>query len=154
MVRNLLGGVIKRTRRQLLKARTVRTGAGRRLRLNQRALPIAKGERGRLRSVLERFGAARGEPRFYRLLDAARRVAGKGSLGLERYVLLVEGKGSPRGNYLLDLKRATAQTAALANEITAASVSTRRMTASVLLIKALGGGWTTADLPVAAALRR
>jgi NodT family efflux transporter outer membrane factor (OMF) lipoprotein len=48
----------------------------------------------------------------------------------------------------------TAQTAALANEITAASVSTRRMTASVLLIKALGGGWTTADLPVAGALRR
>jgi len=115
MVRNLLGGVIKRTRRQLLKARTVRTGAGRRLRLNQRALPIAKEERGRLTSVMERFGAARGEPRFYRLLDAARRVAGKGSLGLERYVLLVEGKGSPHGNYLLDLKRAIPSALALAS---------------------------------------
>ena len=106
MVRNLLGGVIKRTRRQLLKARTVHAGARRRLRLNDRALPIAKEERRRLTSTIERFGAARGEPRFYRLLDVARRVAGKGSLGLERYVLLVEGKGSPRGNYLLDLKRA------------------------------------------------
>jgi NodT family efflux transporter outer membrane factor (OMF) lipoprotein len=41
----------------------------------------------------------------------------------------------------------TAQTAALQNQITAADVQTRRMTASVLLIKALGGGWTTADLP-------
>jgi NodT family efflux transporter outer membrane factor (OMF) lipoprotein len=41
----------------------------------------------------------------------------------------------------------TAQTAALTNQITAANVLTRRMTASVLLIKALGGGWTTADLP-------
>ncbi len=41
----------------------------------------------------------------------------------------------------------TAQTAALSNQITAADVLTRRMTASVLLIKALGGGWTTADLP-------
>jgi outer membrane protein TolC len=41
----------------------------------------------------------------------------------------------------------TAQTAALANQIAAADVLTRRMTASVLLIKALGGGWTTADLP-------
>jgi NodT family efflux transporter outer membrane factor (OMF) lipoprotein len=40
----------------------------------------------------------------------------------------------------------TAQTAALTNEVTAAGVVTRRMTASVLLIKALGGGWTTADL--------
>ena len=48
----------------------------------------------------------------------------------------------------------TAQTAALANQITAADVQARPMTASVLLIKALGGGWTTADLPVANALRR
>jgi len=40
----------------------------------------------------------------------------------------------------------TAQTAALANQITSANVLTRRLTASVLLIKALGGGWTTADL--------
>jgi uncharacterized protein (DUF2252 family) len=106
LVRDLLGGVIKRTRRQLLKARTVRTGAGRRLRLNARALPIEKQDRVRLRSFLAQFGAARGESRFYRLLDAARRVAGTGSLGLERYVLLVEGKGSPRSNYLLDLKLA------------------------------------------------
>jgi uncharacterized protein (DUF2252 family) len=115
MVRDLLGGVIKRTRHQLLKARTVRAGARRRLRLNERALPIAKAERGRLRSFIERFGAARGEPRFYRLLDAARRVAGKGSLGLARYVLLVEGKGSPLGNYLLDLKLAVPSALALAS---------------------------------------
>jgi len=36
----------------------------------------------------------------------ARRIAGTGSLGVERYVLLIEGKGSPDGNYLLDLKQA------------------------------------------------
>lgn len=47
----------------------------------------------------------------------------------------------------------TAQTTLLTNQITAADVLTRRMTASVLLIKALGGGWTTADLPSASALR-
>ena len=46
----------------------------------------------------------------------------------------------------------TAQTAMLANQITAADVLTRRMTASVLLIKALGGGWSTADLRSASAL--
>ena len=39
-------------------------------------------------------------------MDVAQRIAGKGSLGIERYVLLVEGKGSPDGNYLLDLKKA------------------------------------------------
>lgn len=106
MVRDLLGSVIGRTRLQLLKSRTVRTDRGRRLRLNDRALPIGKHQRAELKAFIERFGATQGEQRFYRFLDAARRVAGKGSLGLERYVLLIEGKGSPRGNYLLDLKGA------------------------------------------------
>ena len=47
----------------------------------------------------------------------------------------------------------TAQTAALANQITAANVLTRRMTASVVLLKALGGGWSTAELADAYDLR-
>ena len=115
MVHDLLGGVMRRTRRKLLKARTVRAGAGRRLRLDERALPIAREERTRLTSLIARVGAARGERRFYRLLDAAGRVAGKGSLGLERYVLLVEGKGSPHGNYLLDLKLAVPSSLASAS---------------------------------------
>jgi NodT family efflux transporter outer membrane factor (OMF) lipoprotein len=41
----------------------------------------------------------------------------------------------------------TAQTAALTNERTLVDVGTRRLTASVLLIKALGGGWSDAQLP-------
>jgi len=46
----------------------------------------------------------------------------------------------------------TAQTFALTDERTAVSIASRRMTASVLLVKALGGGWTTASLPSNAAL--
>jgi len=41
----------------------------------------------------------------------------------------------------------TAQSVALLNQRTAVDVATRRLTASVLLVKALGGGWSTADLP-------
>jgi outer membrane protein TolC len=41
----------------------------------------------------------------------------------------------------------TAQSAALTNQVNAANILTKRMTASVLLIKALGGGWTVTDLP-------
>jgi NodT family efflux transporter outer membrane factor (OMF) lipoprotein len=40
-----------------------------------------------------------------------------------------------------------AQTAALANARANVDVRTRRLTASVLLIKALGGGWRVSDLP-------
>jgi NodT family efflux transporter outer membrane factor (OMF) lipoprotein len=41
----------------------------------------------------------------------------------------------------------TAQSIALSNERTAADLMTRRMTASVQLIKALGGGWDSSQLP-------
>jgi len=41
----------------------------------------------------------------------------------------------------------TAQTAALTNERNEVDILRRRMDASVLLVKALGGGWNVADLP-------
>jgi NodT family efflux transporter outer membrane factor (OMF) lipoprotein len=41
----------------------------------------------------------------------------------------------------------TAQNAALANERTAVSLLTRRLTSTVLLVKALGGGWDVSRLP-------
>jgi NodT family efflux transporter outer membrane factor (OMF) lipoprotein len=43
----------------------------------------------------------------------------------------------------------TAQTLALQNERNEVDILRRRMDASVLLIKALGGGWTVAELPAA-----
>jgi NodT family efflux transporter outer membrane factor (OMF) lipoprotein len=41
----------------------------------------------------------------------------------------------------------TAQATALSDELTAVTIRTNRMTTSVLLIEALGGGWATAKLP-------
>jgi hypothetical protein len=41
----------------------------------------------------------------------------------------------------------TVQTIALTDEITAIQIRGRRMAAAVLLVQALGGGWTAADLP-------
>lgn len=41
----------------------------------------------------------------------------------------------------------TAQNAALENERTAVSLLTRRLTSTVLLVKALGGGWDVSQLP-------
>jgi len=40
----------------------------------------------------------------------------------------------------------TAQNATLANERTAVSLLTRRLTSTILLIKALGGGWDVSKL--------
>jgi outer membrane protein TolC len=41
----------------------------------------------------------------------------------------------------------TAQTIALTDQLTAVQILGRRMTAAVLLIQSLGGGWTVSELP-------
>jgi uncharacterized protein (DUF2252 family) len=43
------------------------------------------------------------DPAFYKVLDICGRIAGNGSLGLERYIILVAGKRLP---YVLDMKAA------------------------------------------------
>ncbi len=58
-------------------------------------------------------------------------------LSTDRYV-------GGRDTYLLVI---TAQTMALTNERNATDILRRRMEASVLLVKALGGGWNESDLP-------
>jgi len=52
-----------------------------------------------------------------------------------------------RGGVTTYLEVLTAQSIALSNERTAVQILGRRMTASVQLIKALGGGWDVKDLP-------
>jgi NodT family efflux transporter outer membrane factor (OMF) lipoprotein len=52
-----------------------------------------------------------------------------------------------KGGVTTYLEVITAQTTQLANERTAADITTREFAASVQLIKALGGGWDTTKLP-------
>ncbi|MGA8222943.1 MAG: efflux transporter outer membrane subunit [Candidatus Acidiferrales bacterium] len=52
-----------------------------------------------------------------------------------------------KGGVTSYLEVTTAQSAALADEVTAVNLLTRRMTASVLLIKAIGGGWNVSQIP-------
>jgi NodT family efflux transporter outer membrane factor (OMF) lipoprotein len=53
-----------------------------------------------------------------------------------------------KGGVVSYLEVTTAQSTALADERAAVDILRRRMTASVSLIKALGGGWNSANLPV------
>jgi NodT family efflux transporter outer membrane factor (OMF) lipoprotein len=52
-----------------------------------------------------------------------------------------------KGGLVTYLEVITAQSTALSNERTAVDILTRRMNSSVLLIKALGGGWDVSKLP-------
>ncbi len=72
---------------------------------NKKALAISDKQKQKVQNFMENFASRQPNPKFFKLLDVAQRIAGKGSLGIERYILLVEGKESPDGNYLLDLKK-------------------------------------------------
>ena len=106
-VRALLDSLRNRQRSAFLDARTRLKGQRRVLATdNGKALPVCAAQRKTVNAFMADFAARQPVPRFYKVLDVARRVAGTGSLGVERYAVLVAGKGSPDGNYLLDLKRA------------------------------------------------
>lgn len=108
MVRDLLDQVGMRKRKLFLDRHTRSIRECRRFVIDgEHLLPVTAKERSRLMKWFEHFAASQERPKFYRPLDVARRVAGTGSLGLPRYVAIVRGKGSPNGNYLLDLKQAS-----------------------------------------------
>lgn len=105
--RDLLRRAIRRTRTALLDRFSKERDGRRHIRIDgRRTLALREGEAKRLRKFMKQFRRGESNPSFFRLLEAARRIAGNGSLGLPRYVLLIEGRGSPDANYALDLKYA------------------------------------------------
>jgi len=107
MVRSLLKRVRSRTRAELLAERTVFRQGRRRIRTDGRhANPATRDMRHAVTTALQAFGARQSDPRYYKVVDVARRIAGTGSLGLERFVVLVRGSGVADGHVLLDVKQA------------------------------------------------
>ncbi|MFP3567527.1 DUF2252 domain-containing protein [Paraburkholderia sp. SIMBA_030] len=107
MVRDLFDALASRSRAAHLDRRTTLKGKTRALKVDgKKALPVSDEARAAVTAFMNTFAASEANPDFYRVIDVARRIAGTGSLGVDRYVILVEGKGSPDGNYLIDLKEA------------------------------------------------
>ncbi len=150
-VRRLLKSLAKRSRSELLRKRTELTGKGRRrIRIDgKRALRATKGERVRA-AELVKAEAREEEQRFFQVHDVARRIAGTGSLGVERYVVLVEGRGSPDRNVLLDLKAAHPSAMTASPKVRPGQwrseaervvwVQTHMQAASPALLRAIGSG--------------
>ena len=106
MVKDLLESLKERRRKDFLNKRTVEKKGKRRLLIdNKRTRPISDAQRTAIQAAMSEWTATQREPDFFKVLDVAGRIAGTGSLGMARYVVLIEGKGSPNQNYLLDLKQ-------------------------------------------------
>lgn len=107
LIRDLLVDLRNRDRTDLLDRRTVLANGKRRLKIDGvKALAATEADQRAVAEFIADFAATQPNPGFFEVLDVARRIAGTGSLGVARFVILVEGKGSPDGNYLLDLKEA------------------------------------------------
>ncbi|BCL77961.1 DUF2252 domain-containing protein [Ktedonobacteria bacterium brp13] len=108
IVRDLLFQAKTRTQKTFLDRYTTEVDGKRTLHIDgEKLTPISKEQRQTITAHLESWSQQQIHPHFYRVLDIAHRIAGIGSLGVERYTILVEGKGSPDHNYLLDLKAET-----------------------------------------------
>jgi len=105
LIGELFASLKARKRRDYVESRTELQGKRRVLRIDgKRALAATPADRERVTDFLQDFAKTQENPEFFRPLDVARRIAGTGSLGVERFVILVHGKGGVDGHYLLDLK--------------------------------------------------
>ena len=76
---------------------------------NKRIVPATAAEQENVEKLIKNWHHTTNQNAdFYQVLDIQKRIAGTGSLGLERYIILVEGNGSPDQNYLLDFKETQA----------------------------------------------
>ncbi len=104
-VKKLLQSLKGRHRSDLIKERTIRkSGKIRLLNDGKKSLRTSAADRARAESILAAYASTQQSPALFEPIDIARRIAGNGSLGLERYVALVRGDGSSDGQYLIDIK--------------------------------------------------
>lgn len=105
LIKDLFDNLQTLKRHDYLAKRTTLKDGQRSLKLDGiKALPASAEQKRRVAHFMKQFAAAQPDPGFFDVLDIGRRIAGTGSLGVERFVILVNGKGSPDSNYLIDLK--------------------------------------------------
>jgi len=95
--------------------------------------------------VLVAFREVEDQLSALRILDQEATVQRRAVDAAER--ALMQATNRYRGGLASYLEVTVAQNAALTNQRTAAGILTRRMNASVLLMKGLGGGWQLSSLP-------
>jgi uncharacterized protein (DUF2252 family) len=106
IVADLLEDLHRRKRSDFLDERTELIDARRQFKIDgEKILAISQEKYQSVVRSIELWAASQVNPDFFEVLDIGFRVAGTGSLGLDRYLILVAGKGSPNNNYLLDFKQ-------------------------------------------------
>jgi uncharacterized protein (DUF2252 family) len=107
LIKDLLEELEERKRKDFLDRYTKAKKGKRHIVINPKKVVSVSAERhDQIAAFMAKWAETQENSKFFRVIDVAGRLAGTASLGMMRYLLLVEGKGSPDRNYLLDLKQA------------------------------------------------
>jgi uncharacterized protein (DUF2252 family) len=107
VIKTFFDKVKKRKRKQFLKNRLIKQNKDVLIKTDfRRYYPLAKSEKQLIKTTLNKWVKENKRDKdFFTFIDAAFRIAGTGSLGLNRYCILI--KGNDKTNYcMLDMKQA------------------------------------------------
>jgi NodT family efflux transporter outer membrane factor (OMF) lipoprotein len=96
-------------------------------------------------TVLTGFQQVEDNVAALRILEHEAQVQDKAVTAAQKYLELADTRY--KGGVTSYLEVTTAQTAALTDEVTAVNILGRRMVDAVTLVQALGGGWSSSELP-------
>jgi uncharacterized protein (DUF2252 family) len=107
-VRDFLDHATQRNRMEMLKQRVKFSKSEIVIKHDElKAFDADKETRRKVKTALTAWAKKNSiNPEFYKVIDVANRATGTGSIGIERHLVLVAGKGKPDGYYLLDIKEA------------------------------------------------
>lgn len=114
LVKKLIRTLKSRSRDDFLDERSRKLKNTRKFKTdNLRYQPVSADEQEQVTRMIQELGERENLAAFYKVHDVAFRVAGTGSLGIKRYAVLVEGRGFPHENFILDVKEERASTLTL-----------------------------------------
>ncbi len=105
-VRDFLDNVATRKRKDLLAKRVTLSGSKAHIKFIELKAFKAKAEiKEKVKGIINAWAEKNTRhPEFFKVMDVAGRAIGTGSIGVERYLILVNGNGKHDGRYLLDIK--------------------------------------------------
>jgi len=105
-IKDFLYQAAQQTRKDFLSTRTTKQNNQLTLAIdNKHTAKLNPSLKNAITQTINNWATHQPQPDFYRVLDVGYKIAGTGSLGLERYIALMAGTGK-KGRRLLDMKMA------------------------------------------------
>lgn len=113
VIKRFLKNVSRRERKDFLKEHICKKNGRYKIIVEKNhSLPIPDSKKEEITAIIQKWAKKKHDEGFYKVHDIAFRIAGTSSLGLERYVILIEGRGMPDEAFLLDVKETAPSCAA------------------------------------------